>query len=121
MPKTLIKVIAVFCTIAFSFSAYAQEEYIKASKQVKSKDWTPILDEDLSEWEVFTGVPESTVENLPKGYKKTTDGKNKEPIGLGDPMGIFKVITDENGEPILHISGEVYAGLTSKKPIQIIT
>ena len=121
MPKTFIKVIAVFCTIAFNFSVYAQKEYIKASMEVKSKEWTPILDEDLSEWEVFIGVPENTIENLPKGYKKATNGKNKEPIGLDDPMCIFKVITDENGEPIFHISGEVYAGLNQKKPIQIIT
>lgn len=93
----------------------AQKDHKYPSKIVKSKDWVSLLDQNLSQWEVWTGVPEPSIQNLPAGYQKDENGENKTPIGLGDPMGIFKVTEDENGELILNISGEVYAGLTSKK------
>jgi hypothetical protein len=93
----------------------AQKDHKYPSKIVKSKDWVSLLDQNLSQWEVWTGVPEPSVQNLPASYQKDENGENKTPIGLGDPMGIFKVTEDENGELILNISGEVYAGLTSKK------
>ncbi|CAN0573521.1 unnamed protein product, partial [Ectocarpus sp. 12 AP-2014] len=59
--------------------------------------------------------PEPSVKNLPADYTKDENGENKVPIGLGDPMGIFKVTKNKNEELVLNISGEVYAGLTSKK------
>jgi len=93
----------------------AQKNFKGPSKKVRSKDWISLLDQYLTKWEVWTGVPEPSVQNLPAGYQKNENGENKTPIGLGDPMGIFKVTKDENGELILNISGEVYAGLTSKK------
>lgn len=34
------------------------------------------------------------------------------PVGLRDPLKIF-TIEEMDGEPVLHISGQVYAGLTS--------
>jgi hypothetical protein len=85
------------------------------SKMVKSKDWKPMLDKDLSQWEVWTGVPHKSVKNLPKGYVVPDDGKPVAPIGLDNSMEVFKVTEDENGEPILNVSGLIYAGLTSKK------
>ena len=93
----------------------AQKKHKHPNKTVRSNDWVSLLDQNLSQWEVWTGVPEPSVENLPTGYQKDKNGENKTPIGLGDPMGIFKVTEDENGALILNISGEVYAGLTSKK------
>ncbi len=86
----------------------------EAYTKVKSNDWKHLLDPDLSMWEVWTGVPHETVKNLPATYKKPENTKPELPIGLGDPMGIYKVTTDEAGELILNISGEVFAGLTSK-------
>ncbi|MEM8765683.1 MAG: DUF1080 domain-containing protein [Bacteroidota bacterium] len=95
--------------------AFAQKDFKTPSKKVKSKDWISLLDEDLSQWEVWTGVPEPSVKNLPSDYQRSKEGKNENPIGLGDPMGIFKVTGQDKGELVLNISGEIYAGLTSKK------
>lgn len=86
-----------------------------ASKKVKSKEWESLLDEDLSNWEVWTGVPDPSVKGLPKSYTIPSDGKPVNPIGLGDPKQIFTVSLDKTDQPILNISGEIYAGLTSKK------
>ncbi|QDT67137.1 hypothetical protein MalM25_00340 [Planctomycetes bacterium MalM25] len=76
-------------------------------------DWTPLLDAELSKWEVHTGVPHKTVV-VPGATEPSTseDGTTGEPIGLGDPLGIFSV-TELDGEPVLNITGQVYAGLTS--------
>lgn len=71
------------------------------------------MDEDLSKWEVWTGVPEPSVKNLPEGYEVPADGKPIKPLGLGDPKRIFTTEKDEEGDLMVHISGEIYAGLTS--------
>lgn len=92
----------------------AQKKLRTPSKKVKSSDWVSLLDKDLSQWEVWTGVPEPSVKKLPENYQKNENGENDSPIGLGDPMNIFTV-TEEERELVLNISGEVYAGLTSKK------
>jgi hypothetical protein len=72
------------------------------------REWTPLLDEKLSQWEPFLGVPLRNIE-VP-GY---TYAKGK-PIGLRDPTGIFKVRL-QDGEPVLFVSGEILGGLTSLK------
>ena len=74
--------------------------------------WTNLLDKDLTYWDKFIGVPHYTV-NLP-GYPKG-DGMNGTPVGLNnDPLQVFKM-EEENGQPILHISGEIYGGLSTKQ------
>lgn len=81
-----------------------------------AQKWEKLLDEDLSKWEVWTGVPHESVQNLPKGVKGVKNVmKEGVPIGLGDLMEIFKVEKDKRGNPIIHISGEIYAGLTTLK------
>lgn len=115
MFRVKISILLFFLMMLSGSCLIVQKKAKTPLKKVKSKDWTPLLDEDLSLWEVWTGVPEPSVKNLPTDYKKEENGENKAPIGLGDPMGIFKVTKDENEELILNISGEIYAGLTSKK------
>src|SRR6478609_6403636 len=74
--------------------------------------WLNLLDKDLSQWDKFIGVPHYSV-NLP-GYPKG-DGMNGTPVGLNnDPLQVFK-IEEINGQPVLHISGEIYGGLSTKQ------
>lgn len=114
--KTTTRVLyAAFLVLIGNQLLHCQKLYTEPAKKVKSKHWVSLLDKELSQWEVWTGVPEPSVQNLPSSYQQDENGENKTPIGLGDPMGIFKVTEDEIGELILNISGEVYAGLTSKK------
>ena len=110
-----ISKLSVFLSIfILNVSAYAQKELKTFLDKSKSDEWNIMLDKDLSQWEVWTGVPDVTLKNLPITYKKEANGDHKQPIGLGDPMGVFKVVENENQELVLNISGEVYAGLTSK-------
>ena len=69
--------------------------------------WTPLLDATLSQWEAFIGVPNAETD-VPDYIR---DGK---PVGLHDPKGVYSVRM-ENGEPILHVTGEIVGGLTTLK------
>ncbi len=85
--------------------AYAQETKI-------------LLDESLSQFEIFSGVPHKTL--VVPGYPPSTspDGTTGVPIGLGkDPLGVFKVI-QEDGQPVLRVSGQMYAGISTKEEFE---
>lgn len=83
--------------------------FVSAESQARS-----LLDEKLSAWEVFVGVPHESV-NVP-GFpaSSSTDGQTGTPVGLGsDPLKIFAVLM-EDGKPVLRVSGQIYAGLTTR-------
>lgn len=78
-----------------------------------SDGWRSMLDPELSQWEVFIGVPHSTVEGLPSGTYQSDKVTRGTPMGLGDdPKSVFTTY-QENGETVLKISGEIYGGLSS--------
>jgi sugar phosphate isomerase/epimerase len=72
-----------------------------------------LLDNNLSYWYKWIGVPHRTVTGLPAGTP-TSDGMKGTPLGLNDPKNVFSVIK-LNGEKVLRASGEIYGGLTTKK------
>jgi Domain of Unknown Function (DUF1080) len=72
-----------------------------------------LLDKQLSQFEIFSGVPHKSV--VIPGYAPSTseDGTKGTPIGLGkDPLGVFQVI-EEDGQLVLHVSGQIYAGIST--------
>lgn len=74
-----------------------------------------LLDPSLSQWEVFMGVAHTSVPGLPEGTPTSEDVTKGTPLGLNnDPKKVFSTKT-ENGETILHITGEVYGALSTKK------
>jgi len=75
--------------------------------------FTPLLDEKLSQWEKWLGVPHRAYE-VP-GYVRGATAKEDPVLGLNrDPLDVYtaKLV---DGEPVLHISGQVFGGLTSLK------
>lgn len=84
-----------------------------AATTAGADDWTPLLDADLTKWEVHTGVPHTTVvvpgvtDNLTK-----EDVRRGTPIGVGDPLKIYST-QEIDGELVMNVTGQVYAGLTS--------
>ncbi len=76
--------------------------------------WTPLLDGKLSQWDSWVGVPLDSLKDLPPGTPTSHDGKVGTPLGLNnDPTHIFTVsIVD--GEPVLHITGEIYGCIITK-------
>lgn len=79
-----------------------------------SDDTVSLLTHDLSAWEIWMGIPHTSVQGLPEGTYQADDVRTGQPLGLNaDPKGVFRVI-EEGGEPVLHITGEVYAGLNTR-------
>ena len=75
--------------------------------------WVDLFDPKLSRWELWMGVPHESVRDLPPATPTSKDGRTGTPLGLAnDPKHVFTMTTDE-GEPVLHITGEIYGGLTS--------
>ncbi|MEN0048234.1 MAG: family 16 glycoside hydrolase, partial [Bacteroidota bacterium] len=87
----------------------------KSIKDTLSDDWIPLLDKELSQWEVFMGVPHESVD-LPMDHPKSKDGKTGTPLGLNnDPKNVFTTKINEEGEVELYITGEIFGALSSKK------
>ncbi|NBB81573.1 MAG: DUF1080 domain-containing protein [Verrucomicrobia bacterium] len=80
--------------------------------------WHDLIDRELSQWEVWLGVPHSSVVGLPEGTYQSDNVHQGEPLGLHqDPKKVFSTQeTDE--ETLLLISGEIYGGLTTLKTYQ---
>jgi hypothetical protein len=75
--------------------------------------WRPLLDEKLTAWELWMGVPRQTVVGLPEGTPTSASGRDGTPLGLSnDPKHVYS-IRMEDGEPVLHITGEIMGGLTT--------
>lgn len=70
-----------------------------------------LLDDNLSHWYKWIGVPHNTIKGLPEGTPKG-DGMKGIPLGRKDPKEVFTVIT-LNGEKVLRVSGEIYGGLNT--------
>ncbi|MDO6801316.1 ThuA domain-containing protein [Wenyingzhuangia sp. 1_MG-2023] len=77
-----------------------------------------MLDKKLSNWDIWMGIPHTSVKNLEAPKFDNVMKKEGIPLGLhNDPKQVYSVI-EENGEPVLKITGEIYGGLTSKDEFQ---
>lgn len=94
MRKT---VLFILCMVSMSFSP-------------QNNGWITLLDKDLKNWDTFLSYEHSRLG--PPGTQLYPDEK---PIGYNnDKYHVFTVI-EENGEPILKISGEKHGGIFTKK------
>ncbi|QDU89860.1 N-acetylneuraminate epimerase [Pirellulimonas nuda] len=73
--------------------------------------WRELLDPELSQWELYMGIPHVSTPIEWQG--KSENCRTGKPLGLGnDPLKVFTT-RQIDGETVLHISGQVYGGLTS--------
>ncbi|MFD0748778.1 DUF1080 domain-containing protein [Mucilaginibacter calamicampi] len=97
--------IILFCMLLLSAASFAQ---------TLTNAWTPLLTQDGRYFEKFIGIPHTSVAGLPDWNKGdgTTTGT---PLGLNnDPLNVFK-IEMTNGKPVLHVSGEIFGGYSTKQ------
>jgi hypothetical protein len=87
--------LAIIITFVISSSSNAQE------------GWTALLDKDLSQWDTYLSYRHKI------GYK----GKkpSEKPVGYhNNEANVFSIV-EENGEPVLRISGEIYGCIFTKQ------
>ncbi|MFG0289327.1 MAG: DUF1080 domain-containing protein [Rhodopirellula sp. JB044] len=83
-----------------------------------AQQWRPLLDKDLSNFEIWMGIPHSSVTGLPEGTYQSENTTKGTPMGLdADVKNVFSV-KEIDGEPVLHITGEIYGGLTTLDEFQ---
>lgn len=76
-------------------------------------EWKNMFDMELSNFEIWMGIPHVSVKGLPEGTPTSEDCHKGTPMGLNrDVKGVFTMI-EEDGEPVLHVSGEIFGGLTT--------
>lgn len=76
-------------------------------------DTRTLLDPELNQWRTYLGYPNSDTE-IP-GMPRTQDGSYPQPLGYDtDPLDVFSTF-EQDGETILHISGEIYGGIFTRE------
>lgn len=80
------------------------------------EEWTNLLDIDMSQWDNYLSY------RYPEGYDgevpKDAQGNDLKPIGLNkDTFGVFKMV-EEDGQPVLRISGEIYGCVATKSSFE---
>ena len=76
-------------------------------------DWTYLLDKNLSNWNIYQSFRHKL------GYKgeapKGENGNLIKPIGYNINQDKVFTVIEENGEPVLHIDGDIYGRLFTKQ------
>ncbi|HYG39989.1 MAG TPA: DUF1080 domain-containing protein [Cytophagales bacterium] len=78
-----------------------------------NNEWTPLLDKELTNWETYLSFRHKNGYN---GKPPVDESDNIiKPIGYNkDETNVFSVIED-NGEPVIKVSGEIYGCLYTKQ------
>jgi len=79
-------------------------------------DWTPLLDKNLSHWENYLSY------KLSEGYNgeqpRDKNGELISPIGYNKNVNNVFSIIEENGVPVLKVSGEIYGCVFTKQEFE---
>ena len=107
MSKRLM--IVIVCVLALASAASANKH--DATEKIKEGEWVDLLDKDLSQWDVYLSYPGAVIRSVLNGTAPTT----LQPIGLNPPgQQIFSVI-EQQGKPVLKITGEIYGAVSTKR------
>jgi len=75
-------------------------------------DWKILLDKNLSQWETYLSYKHKNAYNGEK--PKDKNGVDIQPVGYNKNQNVFTII-EQNGEPVLKISGEYYGCIITKE------
>lgn len=94
--------------------AFASCCFATVSVHAAEEPWQSLLDKDLSNFDVYLSYPGTVISSVVAG----TAPKDLKPIGLNhDDKHVFSVI-QQDGEPILRISGEIYGAAATKQEFE---
>lgn len=85
--------------------------FVVTSASAAEQQWHNLLDKNLTQFDVYLSYPGTVISSIVAG----TAPKDLQPIGLNkDEKHVFSVIEQE-GVPVLHITGEVYGAAATKQ------
>ncbi len=83
-----------------------------AFSQAKPPEWQPLLDNELSQFDVYLSYRGDQIMSVLRG----TAPKDLKPVGLNPPGQTVFTVIQQDGKPVLRISGEYYGCLVTKQP-----
>jgi len=84
---------------------------ITASAAERTGEWRPLLDANLSQFDVYLSYRGDQIMSVLKG----TAPAGLKPVGLNPPGQTVFTAVDQGGKPVLRISGEIYGCLATKQ------
>ena len=103
---------AILTTVYFCFCAIC---FISCGKQ-QEEGWTNLFDKDMSQWGKYLSYKHTNEYN--GSLPVNANGDTIQPLGYNnDPEGVFTMI-EENGEPVLRVSGERYGCVFTKEEFE---
>lgn len=86
---------------------------LSLSSFLTKEEWTPLLDKDLSDWNMYLSYRHKNGYNgdLPVDE----NGVAIKPVGYNKYESKVFTVTEEKGEPVLKISGEIYGCVFTKQ------
>lgn len=103
MKKTLV--LALGCLVLAGLTSFNPDT-----------GWVKLMDKKMSKWTIYQSY------RLTYPYKgeapKGADGKTLPPIGYDKNEGNLFSVEMQNGEPVLHITGEIYGCIYTKQEFQ---
>jgi peroxiredoxin len=88
------------------------EKWVSGS--LRAHPWQPLLDSKLSKFDVYLSYRGDRIMNVIKG----TAPPSLKPIGLNPPAQTVFSVSEQEGKPVLRISGEIYGCLSTKQSYQ---
>jgi hypothetical protein len=114
MMKIVSATIAI-STLLLTASLAQAGSNIKPEKKPKD-GWTYLFDEHMTQWTTYLGIPrpETVVTGIPKDDK----GNYAHAVGFNkDELNVFTT-TMIDGEPVLHVTGEIYGSVHTKQEFE---
>lgn len=103
---------------------FVQEVWLKEVAEFQEIDYVAVpgeiklIDPELSHWEIWMGVPHTSVQGLPAGIPQDDDMRKGQPVGLGKNLKNVFTVMEQDGESVLKISGEIWGGLTTRQSFE---
>ncbi|MFN8210906.1 MAG: DUF1080 domain-containing protein [Bacteroidales bacterium] len=101
--KTVKLIPVVICLTLSNLYSFGQE----------SKSWTPLLDTKLSKWETYLSYRHKN--NYDGSQPVDEKGIPVKPVGYNTNEANVFSVNIINGEPVLHITGEIYGCIFTKE------
>lgn len=103
MKTNLISLTCILFTLAF---------FACNTKEQKESGWTTMLDKELTKWEMYLSY--EMIEGYNGSIPTDANGDTIKPVGYNNNYRNVFTVIEENNEPVLKVSGEVYGCVFTK-------
>src|SRR5271169_2135885 len=82
----------------------------------RDNEWTPLLDRDLSRWEMYLAYKHTP--DYKGEVPQDENGEPVQPVGYNRNVDSAFTVSEEHGEPVLRIRGEIYGCVFTRQEFE---